>query len=282
MATLIRAILAGLFGVTAALAQLTVSPASWKGMEIAFESKIEPSGTLLPGGVVVLSGKVHHGITDNAHKREFGYDIALDPSPDGKTARIRIERSEAKGHDEAGWTLLVLPKYPVIPDVKIGDTVALDLLINPATGQKIVDYLTLRRHGDLDLRPQPRDFQLTDVELSLLGPKIFVDGKPAGQLAAGGVSGSVVWLYVVGHGRFVASLMPYEKLGFRKNGLVSENGLLFHDGMAEIRVECESRIAPTSGAFNLYLVHETEWRPERLGGVTVGSADRPEFVIGKK
>jgi len=32
--------------------------------------------------------------------------------------------------------LLAPPKYPVIPNLKVGDTVALDLLVNPATGQK--------------------------------------------------------------------------------------------------------------------------------------------------
>jgi hypothetical protein len=43
---------------------------------------------------------------------------------------------------DAGWTFLGLPKYPAIPNVKQGGTVALDLLVNAATGQKVVDYRT--------------------------------------------------------------------------------------------------------------------------------------------
>src|SRR5580704_16385629 len=101
---------------------------SWKGIEIWFVTKIEPPGSTLPGGVLLESGKAHHIINDLAHKRSFGYDVALHPSDDGKTAEIRIEPwdpADSKVTFDPGWTFLRLPKYPVIPSVKIGDTVAL-------------------------------------------------------------------------------------------------------------------------------------------------------------
>jgi hypothetical protein len=92
----------------------------------------------------------------------------------------------------------------------------------------------------------------------------------------------VVWLYVKGRGRFVLSLVPNEKLGFRKDGVVSGDGLLFRDGPAEIRVECSGQIAPGPGAYNLYVVHEPGWRPSDGALTTMGSADKPEFIIGKQ
>jgi hypothetical protein len=227
---------------------------------------------------------VLHRIRDNLHKRAFCYDIALEPNADSNSAQIRIERCPADpgGSPRGGWTFLELPKYPVIPGVKVGDTVALDLLVNPGTGQKIVDYLTLLRRGSIDLTRQPRDFQVADADLRLFDPQVVVDSKPQWSIEGGGFAGPVVWLSVNGRGRFILSLLPNDKLGFRKGGVVSRDGLLIHDGVAEIRVNCSREIAPGEGVFNLYVLHEPDWRPADPANGRMGSADRPEYVIGKK
>jgi len=263
---------------------VTASPAAWKGLEIVFVSKMEPSGAELPGGVFVRSDVVLHSIRDNLHKRAFCYDVGLDPSADANSAQIRIERcpEDSRAAEGTGWTFLELPKYPVIPRVKVGDTVALDLLVNPVTGQKIVDYLTLRRRGDMDLMRQPRDFQVTDADLRLLDPQVVMDGKPQWSLDGGGVGGPVVWLSVDGLGRFILSLVPNEKLGFRRGGVVSRDGLLIRAAEVEIRVNCSSEIAPGEGAFNLYVLHEPDWRPRGSSDGRMGSADKPEYILGKK
>jgi hypothetical protein len=272
-----------LFTVVAATAQesLSVTHSSWKGIEIRFLTRIEPDGTRLPGGVTVDSGRVHHVINDNAHKRSFGYDLVLEVSADGKIAQLRIEPVRLPGSMRADWTLLELPKYPVIPDVRVGDTVALDLLVNSTTGQKVVDYLTLRRHGEMDLSRDARDFSLADVEMSLLQPRIWVNGKIEGGAGHGGVVGAVIWINIsssgAAHGRYILSLLPNEKLGFKKTGVVSEFGLRFRDGTTEIRIECGSRVAPGPGNYNLYVVHEGNTR----GNGVFGSADRAEWAIAK-
>jgi hypothetical protein len=275
---------AALLAAATAASSVTASPAAWRGLEILFVSKMEPPGTELQGGVFVKSDIVLHSIHDNLHKRAFCYDVALDPSADANSAQIRIGRCPADSmvSDRAGWTFLELPKYPVIPGVKVGDTVALDLLVNPGTGQKIVDYLTLRRHDEIDLEHQPRDFQVTDADLRLFDPQVVMDGKPQWSLEGGGVAGPVVWLSVSGRGRVVLSLLPNEKLGFRKGGVVSRNGLLIRVGAAEIRVNCSREIAPGKGAFKLYVLHEPDWRPKDSADGRMGSADKPEYIIGKK
>ncbi len=264
---------------------LSVSDPSWKGIEIRFATKIEPSGTRLSGGVVVEPGRVHHIINDAAHKRYFGYDLQLDAAADGQTAQLRIEPLHATRAGElsggAGWLRLDLPKYPVIPNVKLGDTVALDLLVNPATGQKIVDYLTVLRKGEMNPLNAARDFTLADVEMMLDQPEVSVNGKLAMTRKPGGVSGAVVWLYIADHGRFILSLVPNEKLGFKKSGAVSADGLLFREGETEYRVQCNSRVAPGSGTYNLYVVHEPDWRPPISADFRLGSADKAEWVVGK-
>jgi hypothetical protein len=239
---------------------------SWKGLQIRFVSRVEPPGPnstgTLPGGVIVEEGRAHHLINDPAHKSYFGYDIALEPTADGNAAQIRIEplrplRADVSG--PVGWTLLRLPRYPLIPNVKVGDTVALDLLVNAATGQKIVDYLTLER------RPSPKereshDFTLADVELTLSQPQVWIDNKLEGSYKFPiGTSGSVVWFYLARHGRFNLSLFPSQKYPYKKNGVVSANTATFRDGKSEYRVESSGAIVPGFGVFNLYVWHEPEW-----------------------
>jgi hypothetical protein len=127
-----------------------------------------------------------------------------------------------------------------------------------------------------------RDFTLADVELSLNQPRVRVNGKLVEDESnhRGGISGAVVWLYLEGHGRFVVSLFPDEKLGFRKNGMVTAEAMTFRDGATEYRVECSGRVAPGSGPYNLYVVHEAAWRAG--APFAIGSADKAERVVGKR
>jgi hypothetical protein len=267
---------------------LSVTQPSWKGIEIGFVTKVEPPGdngiSQLPSGVSSNQGRAQHIIQDREHKRYFGYDVQLEPSEDGHTAQVRIQplgpTSLAAATAGLGWTLLPLPEYPAILGVKVGDTIALDLLVNAATGQKIVDYLTLRHRGE---RPagKLRDFSLADIELSLIRPRVQVNGKPVDAMAnyQGGTSGAVVWLYLAGHGRFVLSLFPNEKLGFQKNGVASADTLSFRDGSTEYRIECGGPVAPGSGPYNLYMLHEA-WNPGGVEPFVFGSADKAEWVVG--
>jgi hypothetical protein len=264
---------------------------SWKGFSIRFSSKLEPDPTgassELGGTVIDLPGGVvgQRFIDDPAHKRSFGYDVRLIPSADGSTAEIRIEPLHAAEHAvQRGWTQFGLPaglpKYPVIPGLSVGDTVALDLLVNPSTGQKIVDYITLERQP---VREPVHDFSLADVRLFLDRPHVLLDGKLLESTAD--FRGGVVWLYVEGRGRFVFSLFPNQKLGFRDSGMVAGNALTFRDGTTEFRVECKSAVAPGQGPYNLYVVREPNWRPRGATprqNIQFGSADRAESVVEKK
>jgi hypothetical protein len=257
----------------------------WNGLEIRFVTKIEPPGTMIPGGVVVEGGRVHRIIEDRTHKQVLGYEVQLDPAEGGKAARLRIQPfrpTDSKISFEPGYTFLELPRYPVVPNLRLGDTVALDLLVNAATGQKVVDYLTLSGRGNIPDEREARDLSLADVELEVMDPQVTVNEKPGPSLVGGGFSGAVVWMYLPGHGRFVFSLTPHADFGFIKSGVVSANSMLIHAGPVEVHIDCSRRIAPASGVYNLYIAHEPDWRPPAPRFPTMGSADRPEYVFGKK
>jgi hypothetical protein len=265
---------------------------SWKGLSIRFSPRVEPDGSgasnALGGTVIDLLGGVvgQRFIDDPAHKRSFGYDVRVEPSPNGNSAQIRIEPLHSAQHAvQSGWTQFGLPaglpKYPVIPDLKAGDTVVIDLLMNPATGQKIVDYLTLVRTGGPD-GVVVHDFTLTDVQLSLNRPRVMVDGKALESAESSGTTGAFVWIYLKGHGRFILSLFPNQKFGFQKNGAAEADALTFHDGPTEIRVNCEGAVAPGQGPYNLYVVHEPAWHAySPSDSIEIGSADDAGWIVGK-
>jgi len=263
---------------------------AWKDFAVRFESKIEPGGAVVANdsGSVIdpgVHGNAQRFIYDEKNKRTFGYEVLLEPSADGRTAQLRIEPLHDPEHAlRNGWSMgslpLGLPKYPVIPDLKIGDTVALDLLVNPATGQKLVDYLTIIRAG---IPGAPHDFSLEDVWLSLDTPRVTVDGKP---LTPGNqhsnVGGRAVWIDIGGRGRFLLSLFPNEKLGFRKSGMTeSNNTMTFQmEGMV-VHVECASPIVQGSGPFNIYVLHEQNPGPMPVGQFGVSAGGPVEKLIAE-
>ena len=272
---------------------VSVTDPRWGDVELQFATKVEPGGTIgsgIGGGVLTGPDRPHRLIFDAAEKRYFGYDLTVEPQGN-QVFQIRIEplNLTAQGLQERGinpgWAKMSLPVYPMIPAVRLGDTLAIDLLVNRTTGQKIVDYITVRRtgfDGALASGGTPRDFTLADVELDFRQPRISINGKPVyvSKPGAGGVLATVIYFYLPEKGRYLMSVTPNEKLGFRKAGVVARDGLTFKDGEVTYRVDCSFRIVPGDGLFNLYVLHDA-WRPPGNDEFQVGGADKAEYLVHK-
>ena len=260
--------------------RLSVRDPAWNGIEVRFLTKVEPPGVnaraQLPGAIIVEHGRVHHLIDDAAHKRTFGYDLWVIPEADGSTVQLRISAmkfADGKPYSaQPGWTLIELPKYPVIPKVKVGETVALDLLVNPATGQRVVDYLTAARYSALPEESAAHDFTIADVELKLLRPRVRVNGNVVASTTVE-TSGQVVWLNLPGRGRFSLSLLPNNKRGFTRNGTAAAETFAFRQGLTEYRVDCSGPVVPGSGRYSLYVRYEPGWYPGPEDIFLIGSND---------
>lgn len=284
-----RAVILLAFCVATLSGQLIVDGgAAWKGLRIEFAAKLEP-GHLTPdfnGSVIdagVSGAAAQRFIDDPVHHTTFGYEVRLEPGADGTSATLRIEPLHDPRHAvKNGWTGFGLPsglpKYPVIPNLRVGDTAAIDLLVNPSTGQKLVDYLTLEQKQP----PAPaHDFSLADVEIFLDRPDIAVAAKTYSGAAPVGISGTAVWLYVEGYGRYIFSLFPNEKLGFRRTGAIQGALLTFRDRDTEFRVSSKSVIAPGNGPYNLYVLSQPSWRPRGPSDpVRIGAAGSVEALTG--
>jgi hypothetical protein len=232
--------------------------------------------------VLLKDGRIHRAIQDAPHKLYFGYDVIIEGSKNGQAFQIRVEPLSAVAPPSMGmnpsWNKIALPYYPVIPEIKVGATVKLYLLVNPATGQKIVDSITVKERG---VSSEPaREFTAADAELNLMRFQLRVDGVSVPTKSMG-TSGAAVWFYVENRGRFTMTLAPHPELGFRRMGEVSGVKLTIRDGATRYEFDSQTPIAPGSGNFYIYVRHEPSWRlPSILGSgpFTIGSADRVEYI----
>jgi hypothetical protein len=270
-------------------AQVIATAEGWPGVQIHFEAKLEPppppstNPAILKqlekdvSGGVICDSLVHRFWKDEEQKAYEGYDVMVEPGRGAGTYQIRVSplsltpKKMAEFGLPENWTRLSLPKYPVIPEVHAGDTVALDLLVNRATGQKMVDYLTLERTGPggrTAPRPAPaiapRDFTLADAGLTLYELRIYIDGNlvEATSQPVGGIQGADVWFYLKGRGQYVLSLIPdHRNLRLRRSGEIIGNTVTFRYDATDFRIECSRPVTPSSGTFNVYVFHDSNWRP---------------------
>ncbi len=282
--------------VTAALpaaAQVSVSDSN--GIEVQMTARMEPGSARVPSGVRTGSvGRFHRVVLDRSQRRYFAYDLLVEPKDGSEALQVRIEPFSLSATELAemhmvdpSWTPIPLLKYPLVPDVRAGDTVAIDLLENPATGQKVVDYLEFKRSNPAAAALSPlADLSLAEVEMQLENFRISLNGTvlDASTRFGGSISGAALWFYLPERGRFVMSLLPNPKLGFRRAGEVSNSSLTFTEGRERYDIQSTNRIVPAGGRFNLYVLHDPKWRPTRVVSnlpLIVGAADRAELLAAK-
>lgn len=200
-------------------------------------------------------------------------------------------------------------KYPPAFLIEDGGTFALDVLVNPQTGVKIVDLIKISSGtklatstkesqsvgGAKELQPmssagvlQPmRDFTPDAVELSVQNFKFLINEQivlGADNPIRGGVSGAIIWIYLPGHGRFIFSLTPREGYDFQKIGIIQSNKISFQ--IEGDRYEWISNTPIFSGDWNLWVLHDADYSPKNelftAGGYQIGAADRIEYLLKKK
>ncbi len=287
--------------VTAALpAAAQVSVSAPNRIDVHMTARMEPGSAQVPSGVRTGSvGRFHRFVLDRTQRRYFAYDLLIEAKDGSQALQVRFEPFSLSGTELAdmqmvdpSWTPIALLKYPLVPDVRAGDTVAIDLLENPATGQKVVDYLVFKRSppaaaAELSPLPDPlRDLSLADVELQLENCRISLNGTvlDASTRVGGSISGGALWFYLPERGRFVMSLLPNPKLGFRRAGEVSSRSLTFSEGHERYDIQSTSRIVPAGGRFTLYVLHDPNWRPtsdESNSPLMIGAAGRAEWLVAK-
>jgi hypothetical protein len=311
------------FAQTGVIAQDSVNR---KDFAFYWQSRLEPPTPPLANDLGYASGtnpknnNIYRVMIDRARRVYFGYEVRIEPLPQGGTYRVAFQQLDLTPEtfkqihidDPASWKSLELgvpvgrPLFPLreAPDnVAIGDVIAVDLMTNPQTNQKIVDYVVVLRPSQtwsFDRLPvqrefaytpgTARDFSVEDANLRLAEPRVsitfhsYADGKIVENTTASDreVSGPVVWFSLRNRGRFILSLVPHPELGFRKTGEVRGTSLMFMLGTDRLTLTSAKTIAPGDAPFNLYVLWEQGWRPPNADAAfTVGAADRAESLVRK-
>ncbi|HEX4810320.1 MAG TPA: lysozyme inhibitor LprI family protein [Bryobacteraceae bacterium] len=127
------------------------------GITQTLESKLEPPTPAMnftgAMGQKFLPGKKGFSryLVNNTTHEYFGYDMKIEPvDRRADTCRLTFSALSLKPADlslpdDGSWRMLPPPIFPAPQIVSTSDTIAFDLLEIPATGQKVVDYIRLRR-----------------------------------------------------------------------------------------------------------------------------------------
>lgn len=279
-----------------------------------WETRIAPATPPLAEGFSTTTtdsmGVIHRVMLDRSGRTYFGYDVLIDVLPEANTYKVTFKPLVMTSTLAQGWSMdrwsewipLSAPRFPPPPSVRSGEILELTLLTNSGTGQRIVDYLSVqepvRTVPQFSFQPPPakrdfsyatgvpRDITTSDVELRIRDPRLSVNWKqdPSTNTRTEETAGTYIWIYVQNHGRFILSLSPHP--GFSKAGEVRGSNLTFIDGADKYMISAASRIAPGQAAFNLYVLHQPDWKPTYpfadLSAFNMGAEDRIEPLLGNR
>lgn len=289
--------------------------ASFSGFAFYWETQLNPPTPPLAttfGSAYDESapGQVHRMLIDRDNRVYFGYTVRIEPLAERNTYRLAFQPlsltaplRERLGPDAASWKSLPAPRFPGPQTIRGGEVLELPLLANEPWGQRLTEYVTVQ---DPEVRVAqgfraltepsrefsfaagvPRDFSVTDATLRLQDPRMFINGRfeESSARTVGEETGAVVWIYIPRRGRFVLSLVPNARQGFRKAGEIRGSSLRFSIGADAYSVSSAGRIAPGESAYNLYVLHQPDWRPNyphaNVDLMTIGSAGRVEYALAK-
>jgi hypothetical protein len=304
-------LLAPAFGQTGVIAQDNVLK---KDFTFYWQCRLEPPSPPLSNNLGYASGtnekdgNIYRVMIDRAHRTYFGYEVRIEPLSQRNAykmtfhpldlgpetfGRIHIDDPGTWKKSEIGPPVSK-PLYPfrdAADTVHTLDVIAVDLMMNQETGQKIVDYVVLQEPGrawsfDMPMRREfsytpgaARDFSVEDASLRIVEPRLIMNDKSDDLTPdfRGDFSGPIIWVYVQNYGRYLLSLAPQP--GFRKGGEVRGTSLSFAWGADKFTIGSAWQIAPGDAPFVLYVKNEPAWKPPYANAARVmfGSASRAEL-----
>ena len=206
--------------------------------------------------------------------------------------------------NNAPWTHQPLPSIPQPQVFHDGDTISVELFVDPATGDKLFDDVLISKFTPVTrgLPPRPafqpippaaptvsgdaRDYSAADAELQITQPFVSVNGNDDSPLRTPHAArGSLVWVYVPKHGRYILSLAPRTGLDFKKAGEVRGGVITFVVGENSVKISCANSITTGDAAYHLYVLLDPDWEPTvaaQKALVSVGSVGVGELMALRK
>ena len=242
---------------------------------------------------------VHRVMIDKKNKLYVGYDLEITPTADSKQFDVLIkplslnkDMSDTinKLGDSNNLSLRSIPKYPGKITVQDSDTISLDVLANPQTGEKISDLIKITKSRQQSFTytsngGKPKDFTINDVQMSLLGFDVYVNGEKV-KFNGGGMSGSVLWVYFPNKGRFIFSPIEQTNAGFQKIGVVEDKTVSFDYAGANYKFVSNKPVLNGGGNWNLWVMLDENYKPSAdsssNSSFSFGAANKAEYLFDNK
>jgi len=129
---------------------------------------------------------------------------------------------------------------------------------------------------------EPSEFSGDRTEIRISNPLIVLNGTRMALLPGYvDVRGSLTWIYLPGHGRYVLSLIPRRELGFTRAGYVFGTMLVFSSEGDGIVMNLGLPATQGDDGYGLYVLHEAGWEPAKIAQrdkPQVGSIDPAEIA----
>jgi hypothetical protein len=227
------------------------------------------------------SNTIRRVFIDSGGSLYFGYTLVVEPLASSQKFRVSVRPLSQEDEEElrarrAFQTRSIHPSYNAAglsrssapQEVADGDTFALDVLVNPKTGEKITDFVTVstdesRLKGAAASDTAPRDFTLEDVEMKMINYQLLINGElVAGGKKSGACAGPIIWFHLPERGRFIFSLAPHAGYDFKKIGTIERTKVKFTLGGERYEWISDVPVVSTSGNWNLYVLHDPKYIPD--------------------
>jgi hypothetical protein len=267
----------------------TVADASQKIASPAFDAQ----ALMTPQVLLDDNNVIHRVLVDKDGFFIFGYDLIIEPLIDSRQFKVSVRplspkfelQLRARQPNNSALARLelnvsTLPSSTTAQTIDDGDAFALDLLVNPNTGVKIIDVVKASYDRTRLWEVPARDFTLDQVELAIRDYKLVIDGtQVGGGKATRGAAGTLLWFYVHGQGRFIFSLVPRGGYDFQKTATIEDNKISFALDGKQYEWISSTPIVRQGGRWHLWMLHDPGYLPdflppeERTASV---KADKPE------
>ena len=244
---------------------------------------------------------VHRVMIDKKNKLYVGYDLEITPTDDSKQFDVLIKPLSVnkdmsdtinKLGDSNNLSLRSIPKYPGKLTVQDGDTISLDVLENPQTGEKISDLIKITKKSENAEKFFPdkneikgKAFTINDVPLSLIGFETYVNGEKV-KFNGGGMVGSVLWIYFPNKTRFIFSPIAQPGYNFQKLGEINGKTMSFDYEGVNYKFVSNTPILTAGGKWNLWVMADANYEPAEKSTLTApflfGATNRVEYLFDNK
>jgi hypothetical protein len=238
------------------------------GARIMIEAKSTGPNVQTPHlGGVEGEGLVWHRVVSNKQGVLFAYDLEASLTASGSGVRLRIKPLGATFAEKlgAGKPVPTVAAVRDFPEVRYGESVMLDILYNPTTGDKIYDVL--RPTQDPLLGAPGGDFILSGLNIRVNGQVVWT------ATGDGSISGDLAMIYLPGRGAYYFAVKRPPSGAYEQTGRVDWNRLTFTAGGDQIEVTGKGNLLRHLQSSPVWVRNNPN---ARMGeSVVLGSSDIP-------